>query len=255
MKRVIFLVMVSLGATARGQMTLVEDGQPKAAIVVAADPGPKVKIAVEELQRYLEKISGAKPAIIADSDKPAGPLILVGASRLTDELGAAIPSGVTNARREEGFVIRCAGDHLILAGNDDGPYHGTEYAVYDFLRRLGVRWFMPGDDGEFVPSQRTITVAPLDLREKPDFIMRNWWLHILDPFAEQEKRWKLRNKMNPELMFAIPGDSSARNILPAESDQSRVDRRSRGGHHGTLAEESRRQFVRLCARRWDPARL
>jgi len=33
----------------------------------------------------------------------------------------------------------------VLAGNNDGPYHGTEYAVYDFLRSLGIRWYMPGE--------------------------------------------------------------------------------------------------------------
>ena len=38
--------------------------------------------------------------------------------------------------------------------------------------------------------------------------MRNWWLHALPELAAQETRWKLRNKMNPEPMFAICGDST-----------------------------------------------
>ncbi len=204
---------VGAGAEAQG-MTLTRDGQPRATIVVAADAGEKVKLAAEELQTYLQKISGAKLPITTDTEQPSGVLILVGKSRLTEALPVAIPAGLTNARREEGFVIYCRGDRLLLAGNDAGPYHGTEYAVYTFLQRLGVRWFMPGDFGEYVPRQATISVPELRVTERPDFLMRNWWLHAKPELAELERRWKIRNRMNPDAMFAIPGDSSARNILP-----------------------------------------
>ncbi len=94
-----------------------------------------------------------------------------------------------------------------------GPYHGTEYAVYDFLERLGARWYMPGEFGEVLPHQTTITVADLSIRQKPDFIMRNWWLHTTPEMAEQERRWKIRNKMNPDEIFAPPGDSSVRQFV------------------------------------------
>jgi len=43
--------------------------------------------------------------------------------------------------------------------------------------------------------------------------MRNWWLHTTEKMRTLENRWKLRNKMNPESMFATPGDSSARSIV------------------------------------------
>ena len=144
------------GAAQRSaEIVIVQDGQPRATIVVAKDTaGPamqKIKTAAEELQAYIQKISAARLPIVDDAQNPAGPLVLVGRSRLSDRLGLAIPGGVTAARREEGFVIACKGDRLLLAGNNDGPYHGTEYAVYDFLRSLGVRWFMPGEFGEIVP--------------------------------------------------------------------------------------------------------
>jgi len=209
---------VAQGAAA--ELVLVEDGQPRATIVVAKDAPEavrrKTQTAAEELQTYLEKISGAKLPIVDDSQSPAGALVLVGRSRLSDPLGVQIPSGLTAARREEGFVIVCRGDRLLLAGNSDGPYHGTEYAVYDFLRSLGLRWFMPGDFGEIVPRLKTIRVPEQHVVQKPDFVMRNWWLHALPDLAAQEARWKLRNKMNPEPMFAICGDSSARAIVAPE---------------------------------------
>lgn len=209
-------ILCLLGKASAKGLALVVNGQPKAVIVISAKANEKVKMAAEELQRYLEKISGAKLPIVPDSQNPKGLLLLIGKSRFTEVMKASIPSGLTNARREEGFIILCRGNRLVLAGNDEGPYHGTEYAVYDFLNRLGVRWFMPGEYGEYVPKRSTIVVPELFVRERPDFIMRNWWVHISPDLAEQERRWKIRNKMNPDPMFAIPADSSARNILPAD---------------------------------------
>ena len=106
---------------------------------------------------------------------------------------------------------------MILAGNDEGPFHGTEYAVYDFLERLGVRWFMPGDYGEYVPRRQDIICDEVAGRESPDFIMRNWWNQQSGPMKELEDRWKLRNKLNPDSqsLFVPPNDSSVRDVLPA----------------------------------------
>jgi len=61
----------------------------------------------------------------------------------------------------------------------------------------------------------TVAFPEVEVRETPDFIMRNWWLHAKPELREPERRWKIRNRMSPDNMFATPGDSSARNILPA----------------------------------------
>lgn len=208
-------------------LTLVQEGVPQATIVVARPAlspakddasAEKVATAARDLQQYLEKISGARLPIVSDEQTPKGALILVGRSRLTGKMGMEIPSGLTPARREEGFVIACRGDRLLLAGNDAGPYHGTEYAVYDFLERLGVRWFMPGEFGEMVPQQKTLRFADSTVRQKPDFIQRNWWLHTTPEMAALERRWKIRNKMNPDNLFQIPGDSSVRNFVADQKE-------------------------------------
>jgi hypothetical protein len=202
-------------------LALVIGGQPRATIVVAKgaladkpdEPAAKVKSAAEDLRDYVQKISGAKIAIAADDQAPAGPLILVGKSKLTDAMKLDIPDGLTPDRKEEGFVILCKGDRLVLAGNDRGPYHGTQYAVYRLLERTGVRWFMPGEFGEYVPPTRTIEVAELDLHAKPDFIMRGWWSHMKEPLQKEERLWKIRNGMTPNDMFDAPGDSSLRGFV------------------------------------------
>ena len=66
---------------------IVENGQPKATIVVPAaalgghearEPMGKVALAAEELQIYIENVSGARLAIVSEEDNPEGTLILVG---------------------------------------------------------------------------------------------------------------------------------------------------------------------------------
>src|SRR5688572_15608191 len=49
--------------------------------------------------------------------------------------------------------------------------------------------------------------------QRPDFRQRNWWLHTTPEMAELERRWKIRNGMNPDNVWQIPGDSSVRNFV------------------------------------------
>src|SRR5262245_29574384 len=216
-------------------VTLVKDGKAQASIVVAkaaiaaevdvkpddvSAPIPlasRIAAAARDLQRYVEKISGAKLPIISDEKDPGGALVLVGKSALTGPFDGKIPAGLTPARAEGGLLILCQGNRLVLAGNDEEIYHGTEYAVAELLHRLGVRWFMPGDYGDWTPKMPTIEIADMEVRQKPDFKMRNWWGPSPKENWLAEYRWKIRNKMNPVLHFVtIPGDSSARNLLPKE---------------------------------------
>lgn len=211
-----------LFATSAEAVPLVRDGRPVATIVVARsalqapkedEAADKAAAAAKDFRDYVRKLSGAELPIVGDDTTPRGAVVLIGRSRLTDNLGADIPKGLTPARREEGFLILATDDSLLLAGNDAGPYHGTEYAVAEMLERLGVRWFMPGEFGEYVPHRPTLEVGPLNVRQTPDFILRNWWVHTTPEMAKEERRWKIRNKMNPDEIFAMPGDSSVRKFV------------------------------------------
>jgi hypothetical protein len=229
------VVLFLTAAPCSAAVTLVRDGKPNAVIVVAkavlaAPPDikpeqihevqssvAKTAAAARDLQVYVEKITGAKLPIVGDDRAPAGDAVLVGRSALTKALDAKIPSGLTPARNEEGYLIFCQGNRLLLAGNDEEIYRGTQYAVAEMLHRFGVRWFMPGEYGEVVPRQKTLRVGDLEIRQRPDFKMRNWWGPMPASHYVPEYQWKIRNKMNPMLHFiTMPGDSSARNLLPAD---------------------------------------
>ena len=228
----------SRGFAREGEL-IVEEGQPRAVIVVGpevaaavpeigldkANPSAaadKVAWAARDLQYYIEKMSGARlPLHTAGDPRPPGFVqILVGRSAGTSKYDPIIPSGLTPSREEEGYAIVKEGDILVLAGNDAGPYHGTEYAVYAFLHQLGMRWYMPGEFGEVVPVAPTIRVGDMRVISRPDFKMRNWWTHwFANDLRAQETRWKIRNGMNLDTMNRVPGDSSVRQVLPPEEEK------------------------------------
>jgi hypothetical protein len=232
-KTLVTILLLSLSSHAVAGLTLVANGQTSAHIIVSADVIPalskanldnpktmsreqKIAWAAHDLQLYIEKMSGAKLPIIGDDQAiPDGVRILVGLSKHTKRYQRKIPAGLTNLREEEGYAILSRGNTLVLAGNEQAPYHGTEYAVYFFLHRLGVRWYMPTEFGEIVPQRKSIVIGDIDDISRPDFKIRNWWTHwMADDLRSVESRWKIRNGLNLNSMHKMPGDSSVRRLLP-----------------------------------------
>lgn len=70
---------------------------------------------------------------------------------------------------------------------------GTLNAVYDFLRRLGVRWYFPGELGEIVPDAKDIPLPQVDAVVRPDFPLRKlgWWSRHIS-MTPEEDLWNLR---------------------------------------------------------------
>src|SRR5438552_1501245 len=117
-QRMVFLFfLVLFSSTAAYGITLVKEGKATATIVIrdsalkseafkpvrgqSGMPDAKIKLAALDLQKYLEKMSGAKLEIVADGSMPSGPVILVGPSTMTEKLSnLKIPSGLTPERNE-----------------------------------------------------------------------------------------------------------------------------------------------------------
>src|SRR5439155_3081883 len=194
------MVLFSTSPSIAQPFRLVEAGGPTVTIVIAEKSSENAQLAAKEFQKYIEKISGAKLPIASDAEATAGPLVLIGGSKLTDRITEIkIPSGRTKNLREEGFIIFCRSNRLVLAGNDQEPYYGTRYAVAEMLHRLGVRWFMPGKFGEVVLHQSTLEISPMSIRQQPDFAMRNFWEHARGNMGDELLEWKIRHKMNPRM--------------------------------------------------------
>jgi hypothetical protein len=70
---------------------------------------------------------------------------------------------------EQGFVLRTAGPHLLIAGT---PEAGTLYGVHRFLEEyLGVRWLAPGVTK--TPHVTDLVIPPVDKLIRPAFLYRN----------------------------------------------------------------------------------
>ena len=167
-------------------MVLVEQHKPQATIVVANEPSEQAQEAASILQNYIEKISNARIEIEKESEDVAGNIVLVGHSEMIEDLSITVPSGFTFQLNEEGFIIKTVENGLILAGNEDGEYRGTIYAVYAFLEELGCRWFFPGEFGEFIPEIDTISINAMDCTERPSFRVRNIWYSGWAPTTDQD---------------------------------------------------------------------
>lgn len=176
----------TLTAAEKKPWVLVEDGAPKAVIVLDQDPSPPARIAAKELAAHIREITGAELPIVdtkAPEARDAQTIrILVGESDLTRKYGF---KSADFASQEQGIFFRDR-DLLILGrdtderGEDtyekDGLWPGatlfspmgTLYAAHTFLEKYcGVRWYFPGEIGLVHPKVSTLQVPSQDLRQKP----------------------------------------------------------------------------------------
>jgi len=105
------LFVASAPATAAG--FLVKDGKPHAEIVIAETPPRTTRLAAQELQRYVEKISGAKLHIVTAPTGDAPVKVYVGRSLHTDRLKITLDGLKYGAYR-----IVSGEDWLVFIGDD-----------------------------------------------------------------------------------------------------------------------------------------
>ena len=72
------VLCLGVAPSALAEVTLAAKGESQYRIIVPAEAIPAERYAAEELQRYLEKMSGAKLPIVTDAEKPTAHEILLG---------------------------------------------------------------------------------------------------------------------------------------------------------------------------------
>lgn len=228
---------------------IVENGAPRAEIVIAEKPERSVRLAAADLQEYVRKMTRAHLPIVTEPSGTAVKLF-VGRSPYTDKLG------ITAEGLKYGAYRLVSGDDWLVFLGDDTDFvprepfprsngdltrvreawesavgaswrlpnpgmwkdrekvsaavglpdaasrpgksdyfeswaydeHGSYNAVSAFLQKLGVRWLMPGELGEFVPKNKSIALPRLDETVHPDFEIRNFSVHG----PAEWTRWSMR---------------------------------------------------------------
>ena len=162
-----------------------------------------VLLAAKELKNYINKVSNADIRVVSDS--PAGNYISLGYNKLARKAGMRL-----DKVEPDGYTIAVKGGNIYIFGYDtkDGTVStkcgfskGTLFGVYTFIEKyLGVRWFMPGKDGEYYVSKSDIAVNDSMQTDNPSFrwrympyLTKNTKLH-----GEMIDQWLLRQKINKQ---------------------------------------------------------
>ncbi|MBQ9087317.1 MAG: DUF4838 domain-containing protein [Lentisphaeria bacterium] len=192
MKKLLCLQALCFGLLLSGAAPLFDNGKSAWQITIPAKADPAERYAAEELQTFLQKISGAKINIVS-TDAPAKNSIIIGSlftSPLVKKNASALRLKESNT---EMLTVKLMGDKLYLCG--DVP-RGALYAVYTFLQKqLDCRWFWPGDDGEFIVKRSTYQLPALDYSSKPSFRFREMTPCGMHNHVPTEI-WLARNLMN-----------------------------------------------------------
>ena len=176
---------------ALGNCTITIGGQkvtPYAYTIVTSGEASRCELyAAQELQKYLEMITGQALPLRSESEDVTGGMILVGAGERTKQLGVEVD---LEDLGDEGLLIRTVGPHLVIAG---GRARGTLYGVYSLLEEyLGCGWFRPGPLGEVVPREGAFSLADVNLVQKPVFEWRNM-------SGTGDGAWMVHNKLDPTM--------------------------------------------------------
>jgi len=231
----------------KAQMTIMEEGKPRATIVVAAQPSKAEQRAARELQRCFWRMASRagekaeKLPIVSEDDEIRGPRIFVGRTDRVRKLGLRFDD-----LADHGFKIRTVGTDLVLCGKDD---LGTEYAVYTFLEKYcDVRWFWPGELGEYIPRRRTVRIGQIHDDQEPDF-------HLVR--FGRDHLWRKRNKLVRGPRYS-GGHSWGRMIPPAKYGPTHPeyfalvggtrekDWKGYDGQHGYQLCTTNPEVIRIC---------
>lgn len=181
-------------------LVIVRDGQANSTIIIAEGADERTQAAAATLAEYVKKSTGVLLPVLAEEQAgssdgdPAGWVrIYVGDAQAEPRLGELL-QGMDG----DGYVILPEDGRITVSGPTSW---GTEYGVYAFLEKhVGVRWLMPGPDGEDVPQHATLSISREMIKEEPVFISR-----VFSPLNgtayPAQAAWARKNRMHSRLSF------------------------------------------------------
>lgn len=166
------LLLGSIGAqVAQADVTLVQDGEARAALVLPEKPSMEEARTAREIQFYVERISGATLEVVTHSSDLQGRAAVLIGRAAPETLAAAIRP---TSQDPSAFALFVDARQVALRGLISQPepslttdlttyfeqlnkaYYsnkryerrgtfpqGTRVAAYELLEQLGVRWFFP----------------------------------------------------------------------------------------------------------------
>lgn len=192
-------------AQALPNVDIVVSGVRKALIVKPAGAlSPELTAAIQDLTTYVQRSTGVTLPSLTQAQLDASGTTYDGDARIYVhfvgvEGDPALPAVVAGLAAD-GFAIATYGNTLSILGPTDA---GTRFGVSEFLERfVGVRWLMPTDLGDDVPTLTTLSIPPTSITQEPVFLSRNLGGIPYGPDAAGKSRWLARNRNNPRITFS-----------------------------------------------------
>ena len=185
------VILIVFGITTKSYAAMfVDNTLAVSTIVISTLATQQEQDAAGELQNYFEKISTATVPIVLEGGVVDHP-IYIGNTSATQAEGLTAQVATL---KDDSYIIKTTSTATYLVGKD--PL-ATEFAVYGLLEdHLGIRWFMPGDLGEHVPTAPTISISNRTEIKEPTFSMRK---------VVPQRTWGRRNRMNSGGVDSIYG--------------------------------------------------
>ncbi|MFH1905473.1 MAG: DUF4838 domain-containing protein [bacterium] len=182
---------------------IVQNGKSDFVIYRSIDAPDSVRLAAQELQEYIRRATGAELKIAL---APTDCMISLGDNPTARRLGLT-----TNNVPQEGYRIETRYGNLFILGQDtpdgkknarDGFSRGTLNGTYTFLEKfVGVRWLLPGPDGEYVPKLTKLVLNSVSIQDAPDFEYRK--ILGLSRSSNVLARWCLRQKLGSSVGYSF----------------------------------------------------
>ena len=204
----LLLLLAARAGWAEGALLLAEGGQARTVITLPQNASGAERFVAEDLALHLKKITGAGFRIVGENAASGNPAIFVGATRAGEGLRREYAD-----RPGQTLLIRCDERGLVLTGTDEA---GTRHAVYEWLYRLGCRWYTPYDWGEIIPRAETLAQEPLVLAYASPFVFRH---SRAKNRPEPIDAWRRRNHSGGDesgWMWHGGGHSWVKTLIPAK---------------------------------------
>ncbi|QNK58966.1 DUF4838 domain-containing protein [Paenibacillus sp. PAMC21692] len=181
-------------------LDVVENSQANAVIVV---DDANLSSAASIMAEYVKKSTGADLPILTTAQLTASGTQYDGDVRVYIGSGAPGTEAVMAFRlqslSDDGFVIMPYRNTLSISGPNDW---GTEIGVYEFLERyVGVRWLMPGPDGEDVPLHDDIIIPFRTVIDEPAVMSRHFFGTEAWYTLQTTADWAKYNRMHDVVKF------------------------------------------------------
>ncbi|TMV48445.1 DUF4838 domain-containing protein [Paenibacillus mesophilus] len=196
---------------------IVRNGQANAIVVIKDNADKTTEVGAKTLIEYIKKSTGVELQLMTASE-----LVRSGSGKtgvvLIDVGGVDGQSEMLSQMDSQGFIIQSQGERILIAGP---TIWGTLNGVYGFLETyVGVRWLIPGPDGEDVPQKTNLIVPRAEVREEPAFAFRQ-----LSPFGgdpgqaagnQPTNVWAQRNRLQGLYNGTVSFHHNLHSLFPPE---------------------------------------